>query len=118
MAGSSATLAIKVVADTSQAQSEISGASTRMGKFQKGIGKLAVPAALAGAAVIKFGSSAVSAARDSEKAQNRLQAVFRATGDETGRSAKHAEDYASALSKQIGVDDEVIMAGEAKLATF
>lgn len=118
MAGSAATLAIKIVADSSQAQSELNAASGRMGKFQRGIGKMAIPAAIAGAAIIKFGSDAVSAARESELAQNRLRAVFKATGDETGRSAKQAEDYASALSRQIGVDDEVIMAGEAKLATF
>ena len=118
MAGGTATLAIKVVADTSKAQSELNAASGRMGKFQSGMAKMAVPAAIAGAAIIKFGSDAVSAARESELAQKRLQAVFKATGDETGKSAKHAEDYASALSRQIGVDDEVIMAGQAKLATF
>lgn len=118
MAGSSATLAIKVIADTKQAQSELSGASTRMGKFQSTMGKLAVPAAIAGAAIIKFGSDAVSAARESEIATARLENVFKSMGDETGRSAKHAEDYAAALSRQIGVDDEVIMAGQAKLATF
>src|SRR5262245_61341155 len=114
----SAVLAIKVIADTKQAQGELSKASSSTSKFKDGIGKAAIPAAIAGAAILKFGSDAVSAARDSQVATERLNAVFKAMGDETGKSAKIADDYASTLSRQIGVDDEVIKAGEAKLATF
>lgn len=114
----SAVLAIKIIADSKQAQGEFSAAESKMSKFRSGIGKAAIPAAIAGAAVLKFGKDSVDAARAAAVEQAKLEAVFKATGDTTGKSAKIAADYASTLSRQIGVDDEVIKAGESKLATF
>lgn len=69
-------------------------------------------------AIASFGKAAVSAATDAAVSTKRLDQVFRATGDTTGEAAKAAQDYASALSKKIGVDDDAIMAGQAQLATF
>lgn len=63
-------------------------------------------------------SLAVHAAEESQVAQAKLEQVFRSMGETTGKAAKQAEEYASALSVQIGVEDEAIMAAQTKLATF
>src|SRR5262245_49622325 len=79
---------------------------------------LAVGGAFALSKVKDFASGSVAAFRESEQANKRLEAASRATAETTGTAAKQAEDYATKLSKQIGVDDEVIKASQAKLATF
>jgi hypothetical protein len=73
---------------------------------------------LGGAALVSFGKSSVDAATESAVANARLEQVMRSMGDTTGQAAKDAEAYASSMSKRIGVDDEVILAGQAQLATF
>lgn len=75
-------------------------------------------ALIAGAAITGALSTTVSAAEESEVATRRLESVFNSMGETTGVAAKRAADYASALSMQIGVEDEAIMAAQAKLATF
>jgi phage-related protein len=118
MAGT-AVLKVLITADSRQASSELGKTSSGLSKWGKVAGAAAVAGlAVAGAAVVKFGVDSVKAAQESIVAQKRLESVFRAMGDTTGWSAKQADKYASALSKQIGVDDEVIKAGQAKLATF
>ena len=119
MAGSADVL-VRFITDTSQvsrAASDVEGAGGRMKGTFKGVGAV-VGGALAVGAVVAFGKASVTAAQESEVATNRLQAVFKAMGDETGNAAREAEAYAGALSKQIGVEDEVIMQGQAILATF
>lgn len=61
---------------------------------------------------------AVTAAEEGEQSVRRLNAVFEAMGDKTGVAAKKAEEFASTLSMQIGVEDDLVMATQAKLATF
>lgn len=61
---------------------------------------------------------AVKAAEESEVANKRLENIFKSMGETTGKAAKQAEAYASALQMTIGVEDESIMATQAKLATF
>jgi phage-related protein len=75
-----------------------------------------VPATAALGAV---GFAAFSAGKDAEearKANARLSAVFDSIG--YPQLASDAQDFADALALQIGVDDEIIKAGQAKLATF
>lgn len=61
---------------------------------------------------------AVKAAEESEIANKRLENIFKSMGDATGKAAKEAEAYASKLQMVIGVEDEEIMAAQAKIATF
>lgn len=60
----------------------------------------------------------IKAAEEAEVAVKRLDTVFKNMGDTTGEAAKQAAEYASNLQLKIGVDDEEIMAAQAKLATF
>lgn len=77
-----------------------------------------VKATAAGAAITGFFAETVKAAEDSEVATKRLEQVFRSMGDATGKNAMQAAEYASQLQLLIGVEDEEIMAVQAKLATF
>jgi hypothetical protein len=101
----------------SKATGQIEQGGGRISKTMRGVAT-AVGTGLAIGAVVSFGKSAVSAAQDSEKATSRLEAVFKAMGDTTGEAAAAAEEYASTLSKQIGVEDDVILGAQAILATF
>lgn len=94
-------------------------------RVQKETGKLADGAFKFGRQAGAFGLAiaaplglAVKAAEESEVANARLENVFRSMGDATGEAAKAAEAYASSLQMQIGVEDEIIMLAQAKLATF
>jgi hypothetical protein len=120
MGFSDAVLRVKLLLDASQAAAGLDKAA---GKTQ-GLGKAfgAAAGALAGAAITKkvidFGKASVTAAQESAVATARLDAVFKSMGDTTGQASKQAQQYASTLSRRIGVDDEVIMKGQAMLATF
>jgi hypothetical protein len=61
---------------------------------------------------------AAKAAEDSEIATKRLNQVFKSMGDTTGKAAIEAANYANKMQFVIGVEDEEIMATQAKLATF
>jgi hypothetical protein len=115
-----AILRIDIIADASKAAGALkqtgSAAQSTGSKFSA-LGKAVAGGAAVGA-VIAFGTSAVKAATESQVATRRLEQVFRSMGDTTGVAAKAAEDYAGALSRKIGVDDESIMAAQAQLATF
>ena len=115
-----AILAVKVVADTAKAATELKG----VGDKAKGIGSSfkgvagAVAGGLAIGAVTVFGKAAIAAAEDSEKATAGLQNVFKQMGDTTGTAATDAMNYASELSKLTAIEDETIIAAQTQLATF
>lgn len=118
--GAPAILKIDIVADATKAQSALKktgAAADGTGSKLKGIARAATTG-LAVGAVVAFGKATVTAALEAGKNSARLEQVFRSMGDATGVAAKAAEDYASKLSKHIGVDDDVIMKGQALLATF
>jgi hypothetical protein len=103
------------------------GLAAGTAQVEQGAGKLTrnlkgiaavVGGAYATAKVVEFGKASVQAATESEQATSRLRQVFKSMGDTTGKAADAAIDYAGALSKKIGVDDEAIMASQALLATF
>lgn len=115
-----AVLKIDIIADATKAaralnQTGDAGQSTQ--KKMLGLGK-AVASGMAVGAVVAFGKASLDAATESGVATKRLETIFRSMGDTTGKAAKSAEDYAAALSRKIGVDDESIMAAQAQLATF
>ena len=117
---SPAILKLEIIADASKATAALGKTGDAAGKAGGGFGKMAKLAAgaVGTAAVVSFGKASVQAATESAVATARLEQVFSSMGDTTGTAAKAAEDYAGALSRKIGVDDEAIMAAQAQLATF
>lgn len=75
-------------------------------------------ATVAGAAITGAMGLAVAAAEESATANARLDQVFRSMGETTGEAARKASEFASTLSMQIAVEDELILLTQAKLATF
>lgn len=91
------------------------GKSARISETLNTVGQRAT---IAGAAITGIMSTAVAAAEESAIANARLEQVFRSMGETTGKAAKAAAEYATTLSMQIGVEDELVLATQAKLATF
>lgn len=75
-------------------------------------------AALGGTVMTEFFMETISEAEKNEIAIKRLQQVYKSMGEATGEAAKQNQEYAEKLALQTGIDDESIMAVEAKLATF
>lgn len=115
-----AILKIDIIGDATKAVKALDQVETKAGatggKFST-MGK-AVAGAVGTAAIIGFGKASFQAAQDAAVSTARLDSVFKSMGDSTGEASKAAQDYASSLSEQIGVEDDVIMAGQAQLATF
>lgn len=90
----------------------------RSARIQQSLNNVGDKAIMMGAAVTGALSMTIAAAEESEVANKRLEQVFRSMGDSTGVAAAQAQAYASSLSLQIGIEDEAILAAQAKLATF
>lgn len=91
-----ATLVVKVISDTKSAVAGMDTASGRVGKFQSALNKAAIPAAIAGAAIIKFGSDSVEAASRLQQSMGGVEAVF-------GRNAGVVEKWAAGAATQLGL---------------
>jgi phage-related protein len=117
---SPAILKIEIIADAAKAQAALGKTSDAAGKTGGGFGKMAkgIAGAVGTAAIVSFGKASVGAALESQKATANLEQGFKSMGETTGEAAKAAEDYASSLSKKIGVDDDAIIASQALLVTF
>ena len=111
------TSAVAAVKKTTQATDEAQSAAKKTGSSIGGIAK-GVATGFAVAKVVDFGKKVVGAAYESKQAHDRLVAVFKGVGDAQGTAAAAAEDYAGKLSAQTGIDDELIMSGQAILGTF
>lgn len=111
---------VEYVAKTEQLAKASADVEKSGGRIKNAFGgvKGAIASGLAVGAVVAFGKSCVAAATESGVATKRLENIFKSMGDTTGKAAKAAEDYASSLSKKIGVDDDEIIKGQALLATF
>lgn len=91
-----AVLAIKIITDTKDAVAGMEGATGKVGKFQGALSKAAIPAAIAGAAIIKFGSDAVDSASRLQQAMGGVDAVF-------GRNADKVKSWAADAAKTLGL---------------
>ncbi len=80
--------------------------------------KVRVAAVAAAAAIVALGSASVQAAIESEKADNRLLAVLRATGHAAGITKGELDSMADAMQRSTGFDDEGIKRGQAELLKF
>lgn len=116
MAAGGPSIVVKFLADTSKLVAGVDKVEGQGGRLKKFASGAAFAGATAGA--VAFGKASIDAATESAQATARLEQIFASMGDTTGDAAKQAENYAGALSKKIGVDDEAIMAAQAQLATF
>ena len=111
--------------DLDKAQRELAkmgDSAKESGHKMAAFGKVAGLAALGAAAgVAAFAVSSVKAAQDSVVADSRLDNIAKSMHLVNGAYAggtTRLKDYASELSKQIGVEDESIKAVQSKLLTF
>lgn len=99
---STALLTVKIVTDAAASTKGMADASTRVGKFQKGVGKLAVPAGAALLAVAAFGKGAVDAASETQQAMGGIDAVFGKSADTVKGWAQTAADSAGLAASEYG----------------
>lgn len=109
-------VAVRFLADATSVKNEagkLDGIGSKLKGWAVGVG-----GAIGGAFAIDKVMDFVGAAEESEVATARLQETLGLAGDTTGEFARHAEDLATKLMNQTGIDDEVIKGGQAILATF
>jgi hypothetical protein len=92
----SAILSIKILSDASGAKRGLDSAASSMDKFKSGVRKAAIPAALVGAAILKFGADAVQSASRTEQAMGGVDAVF-------GKNADTVKKWADSAAGSIGL---------------
>jgi phage-related protein len=113
--GTIADLVIKLSANTSSAEKDISSFS---GKVSKGLGRAMVPATLALGALGVVGKAAFDNLQDGAKNAKLTESVLKSTGSAAHVTASHVDSLAMTLRRKAGVDDDVIHAGENMLLTF
>ena len=118
MAGKSSSILIKILSDATDFGKGFDEADGTIGKVGKGFQSALLPATAIVAGLTAGALSFRDAAEENVISGNRLDAVFRSMGDATGEASRQAQEYASVLSQQIGVEDDTIEAAQAKLATF
>jgi hypothetical protein len=96
----------------------VSKSQKRITGLQKGLNSFGNKALLGGAVGAAFLGESINAAEESEIANNRLRQVFKSMGQDYVKATDQGAEYASMLQRQIGIEDEVILGVEAKLATF
>src|SRR5215468_4304930 len=96
-------VAVKFIADATSVKNEadkVDGIGRGLKTAALGIG-----AAIGGAFAVDKVKDFVGAAEESEVASNRLAKTLQNAGDTTGAWAQHAEDLATNLMNQTGIDD-------------
>jgi hypothetical protein len=69
-------------------------------------------------AAAKYMQESAKAAAESAQVDAKLEAILKATGGAAGMTADELDNLANALSKQAGIDDEVIKGAESIMLTF
>lgn len=95
MAGS-AILSIKILTDAKDASKGLDQTSGKLDKFQSGLRKAAVPAAIAAGAVVAFGKAAYESASRTQQAMGAVDSVF-------GKSAGTVKRWAANAATQVGL---------------
>lgn len=96
MASHSAVLTVKVLTDAKQAAAGADAAAGKFAKFGAGVKKLALPAAIAGAAIFAFGKKAVESASRTQQAMGAVDTVF-------GKSADKVKSWAANGAQSVGL---------------
>lgn len=116
MAGRSAILTIKILADAKQAAKGVDDASGKFGKFGGAVSRAAVPAAAGLAAIgAAAGHAAQAAAEDAQSQALLAQALKNSTGA-TSAGVAAAEDWISKTSASAAVADDELRPALATLA--
>jgi len=122
-----AKLMVEILGDSSSAvaamgktKTATAGATSATDKHSSSLATMAkaVATGYAVTKVVQFGKDTIQVAGDAMQANHRLEQTFRNAGDATGALAKHGEDLASSMGRQIGVSPTVIKNAEAMLTTF
>lgn len=88
MAGKTAILSVRIVSDADKAAAGFAKTESRAARFGSTMRKMAVPAAIAGAAVFKFARSAGRAASEAEQSAGAAAAVFKSSYDKISAYAR------------------------------
>ncbi|HWD47013.1 MAG TPA: hypothetical protein VHM23_25420, partial [Actinomycetota bacterium] len=109
-----------LIADPRRYQKGFREAESTTKRFSGIVTKTAglVGAAFAGVQVAGFLTDAINEAREAAKVTRQTNAVIKATGGVANVSAKDVDRLAESLSNKVGVDDEIIAAGQNMLLTF
>jgi hypothetical protein len=116
-----ASILAEIGIDSSKFTSGSKGVMSGIKDMLGGLGKIGP---IAGIATAAFGilvdqlNKAEQAAVESAKVDAKLEAVLKSTGNAAGLSAGQLDQFATAISKTSGIDDEIVKNGEAVLATF
>jgi len=98
--------------------SAVDKAQRKLKGFQSKFNSFGNASMIGGGVATAFFASTINAAEESEVAANRLKQVFKSMGENSDAAAIKSMQYASQLQLQIGVEDELINATQAKIATF
>lgn len=94
--GSTAILAIKIIADASNAQRGLEATAGSVEKAQKSLGRMVAPAAIALAGIVALGGAAVKSASDQQQAFGALEAVY-------GKNADQVKKLAAGAATEVGL---------------
>ena len=92
----SATLAIKIVTDATNAARGLDATAGKASKFQSGLSKMIGPALAVGAGVALIGAKALQSASDLQQAQGAVETVF-------GKSAQAVKDFSATANTRMGL---------------
>jgi hypothetical protein len=113
-------LVLELVGDASKLSKSLNEADGKASVFSSGLGKLAAAAGgwMAGAKILDFGKDAVAAFTESAQAQSKLELALKNSSATVGVHASEFAKLNTELAKHVLVDDDVIAATEAQMATF
>lgn len=97
------------------AQKSVGGLDTKVGGFSK---NASLGLAAVGVGALAMGKSFVDAASESQKVTKQTEAVLKSMGNAAGVTAGDIANLSDRLSKQSGIDDELIQSGQNVLLTF
>ncbi|MBF0808509.1 hypothetical protein E4U03_07790 [Rothia nasimurium] len=99
MAGKSAIMSVKIIADAKRASGEVGKFEQAIGKLQGTVDKMTVPAAVAGGALVAFGKQAADAAAEAEQNFGAVNTVFSTAADKVHQWAvSSAQDVGMSAS--------------------
>jgi len=107
-----------VLTAVDQMSAVLNSAFTKANSHLEGINRAGTKMAITGGAMTAFFGATVTAAEENEVSVKRLQQVYKSMGETTNQALLANQKYADQLAAQIGIEDEEILAVQAKLATF
>ncbi len=121
MATRVASIIAEIGLDSSKFQSGVGGVTSGIDKIIKGTAGIATYAGIAAAAIGVTVAAMIDlerAAVESAKADAKLEAVLKSTGGAAGMTSDSLNVLADQISKNTGLDDELVKSAEAVMLTF